>query len=323
MGTQPRSFVQAVEVWVPDGNLLQRKSWAYGTLSSFAEASAELTLQKGQGLPGVAYRSMRPEVWHELGPRFVRAPSARLSGLDAAVALPWFRGNTVDAVVVFLCGSRTETGGCIEAWEPGEQELLVHMDGYYGSLTAFEDVSRVMRFPLGQGLPGVVWEQGLPHIVEDLRTSTSFMRAAAARECGVQSGLGIPLFCGGRVQHVVTFLSAESTPLARAFEVWIPDHEGRLSLKQSFYTPELSELQAQSRGANLWPGEAIAGGVLEAGLPWVVDFASQVRTLSRASEFGSRPESRASTAAAPGLSFAIGLPVHDGTRLRAVVVMFG
>jgi hypothetical protein len=312
MSDDQRAFVQAVEVWVPDGNLLQRKSWAYGHLASFAEASADLTLQKGQGLPGVAYRSMRPEVWHELGPRFVRAQSAQLSGLDAAVALPWFRGNTIAAVVVFFCGSRAETGGCIEVWEPNEQQLLVHMDGYYGSLTAFEDVSRVMRFPLGQGLPGAVWEHGLPHIVEDLRSSTSFMRAAAARECGVQSGLGIPLFCGGRVDHVVTFLSAESTPLARAFEVWLPDHQGRLRLKESFYAQGLAELQAQSRAASLGPGDDIAGRVLEAGVPCAFDFASLARSFERAA-----------AASALGLSFAIGLPVHDGNGLRAVVVMFG
>lgn len=311
MGDDQRAFVQAVEVWVPDGNLLQRKSWAYGALSGFAEASADLTLQKGQGLPGAAYRSMRPEVWHELGTGFVRAQSARVSGLDAAVALPWFRGNTLDAVVVFFCGSREETGGCIEVWEPNEQQLLVHMDGYYGRLAAFEDVSRVMRFPLGHGLPGAVWEHGLPHIDDDLRGSTSFMRAAAARECGVQSGLGIPLFCGGRVDHVVTFLSAESTPLARAFEIWIPDQLGRLQRKESFYSQDLPELEAHGRAPNLGPGEAIAAGVLDAGVPWAIDFATPARSFARSS-----------AARALGLSFAVGLPVHDGDRLRAVVVMF-
>jgi hypothetical protein len=312
MSGKQLAFVQAVEVWVPDGNLLQRKSWAYGSLASFAEASADLTLQKGQGLPGAAYRSMLPEVWHELGSSFVRAQSARLSGLDAAVALPWFRGNTLDAVVVFFCGSREETGGCIEVWEPNDQQLLVHMDGYYGRLGAFEDVSRVMRFALGQGLPGAVWQHGVPHIVEDLRGSTSFMRASAARECGVQSGLGIPLFCGGRIGHVVTFLSAESTPLARAFEIWVPDHAGQLRLRESFYAEGLSELAGQTGGAGLGPGEDVARGVQEGGVPWAVDFVSSARNSQRAP-----------SALALGLSFAVGLPVHDGDRLRAVVVMFG
>jgi hypothetical protein len=311
MSGDEQAFVQAVEVWVPDGNMLQRKSWAYGALSGFAEASADLTLQKGQGLPGAAYRSMRPEVWHELGPRFVREQSARLSGLDAAVALPWFRGNTLDAVVVFLCGSRAETGGCIEVWEPNEQRLLVHVDGYYGRLRAFEEVSRVMRFPLGQGLPGTVWERELPHIVEDLGGSSSFMRAAAARECGVQSGLGIPLFCGGRIDHVVTFLSAASTPLARAFEVWVPDYDGRLQLKESFYAEGLASLRDKSRSMSVGAGEDIAGRVLQAAIPCAIDCHVPGRDFPRAQ-----------AARSLGLSFAVGLPVHDGDRLRAVVVVF-
>ncbi len=314
MDGMQHAFVQAVEVWVPEGNLLQRHSGAYGVLSVFAEASADLTLQKGQGLPGVAFRSMRPEVWHELGAHFVRAQSARLEGLSAAVALPWFRGNTLVAVVVFLCGNRAETGGCIEVWEPTEQRLLVHMDGYYGRLSAFEDVSRVMRFPLGAGLPGTVWERGLPQIVEDLGNSTSFMRAAAARESGVTSGLGIPLLCGGQVTHVVTFLSAESTPLARAFEIWVPDASGRLSLKQSYYAPGLSTLKDQSTFMSLARGEDVAGRVFESGLPCA---------LSCTAQAGMSPAFlRADAARELGLSFAVGLPVHDGDRLRAVVVTF-
>lgn len=309
-GTQ-HAFVQAVEVWVPDGNLLQRDSGAYGSLNAFAEASADLTLEKGQGLPGVAFRTMRPEVWHELGVSFVREHSARLAGLDAAVALPWFRGNTLVAVVVFLCGSRTETGGCIEVWEPNEQRLLVHLDGYYGRLTAFEDVSRVMRFPLGQGLPGTVWERGLPCIMEDLANSSSFMRASAAKECGVQSGLGIPLLCGGQVTHVVTFLSAETTPLARAFEIWMPDPSGRLVLKQAHYSPGLSTLKDQSTFMSVGPGEDIAGRVLDSGVPCAVSCADETRGFLRAK-----------TAHELGLQFAVGLPIHDGDRLRAVVVTF-
>jgi len=166
-----------------------------------------------------------------------------------------------------------------------------------------------MRFPLGQGLPGAVWEHGVPHIVEDLRNSSSFMRAAAARECGVQSGLGIPSFCGGRVQHVLTFLSAESTPLARAFEIWVPDHRGSLQLKESFYAEGLDALRSESAGVG--PGAEIAGSVFAAGIPRAVDFGAPGRTMQRAQSMQ-----------ALGLSFAVGLPVHDGERLRAVVVMF-
>ena len=311
MDSTQQAFVQAVEVWTPDGNLLQRHSGAYGQLTEFAEASADLTLEKGQGLPGAAYRSMRPEVWHELGVGFVRQKEARLVGLSAAVALPWFRGNSLVAVVVFLCGSREQTGGCIEVWEPNDQKLLVHMDGYYGRLSTFEDVSRVMRFPLGQGLPGIVWERGLPHIMEDLAASSSFMRASAARENGVTSGLGVPLLVGGEIQHVITLLSAASTPLARAFEIWAPDAQGQLQLSQSYYAPGLAALGDECRGVGFAVGVDLAGRVADTGLPWALSCAEPMR-----------PFVRAALARKLGLSFAVGLPVHDGDRLRAVVVRF-
>jgi hypothetical protein len=311
MDSAQQAFVQAVEVWTPDGNLLQRHSGAYGQLVAFAEASADLTLAKGQGLPGAAYRSMRPEVWHDLGAGFVREHSARLSGLSAAVALPWFRGNALIAVVVFLCGDRAETGGCIEVWEPDEQKLLVHMDGYYGRLSTFEDVSRVMRFPLGQGLPGIVWERGLPHIMQDLAASSSFMRASAARENGVTSGLGVPLFVGGQIAHVVTLLSASSTPLARAFEVWLPDAADNLQLAQSYYAAGLDGLGDEVRGVGFSVALDVAGRVSDSGLPCALSCSEPVRSFLRAG-----------LARSLGLSFSVGLPVHDGDRLRAVVVMF-
>jgi hypothetical protein len=311
MDLTQQAFVQAVEVWTPDGNMLQLHSGAYGQLTEFAQASADLTLEKGQGLPGAAYRSMRPEVWHELGVGFVRQQSAQLAGLSAAVALPWFRGNSLIAVVVFLCGSREQTGGCIEVWEPNDQKLLVHMDGYYGRLSTFEDVSRVMRFPRGQGLPGIVWERGMPHILEDLAASSSFMRASAARESGVTSGLGVPLFVGGQVEYVVTLLSAASTPLARAFEIWVPDAEAQLSLEQSYYAPDLSPLGDETRSASFSAAVDIAGLVGETELPWALSCVGPAR-----------PFLRARLARELGLHFVVGLPVHDGDRLRAVVVLF-
>ncbi|HEX6246073.1 MAG TPA: hypothetical protein VFZ61_34350 [Polyangiales bacterium] len=305
------AFVQAVEVWTPDGNLLHRHSGAYGELTEFALASADITLEKGRGLPGAAYKSMRPEVWHELGAGFVRQQSARLSGLSAAVALPWFRGNSLSSVVVFLCGSRERTGGCIEVWEQGEQKMLAHADGYYGRLATFEDVSRVMRFPRGQGLPGIVWERGMPHIMEDLATSSSFMRASAARESGVTSGLGVPLFVGSQVEFVVTLLSAASTPLARAFEIWVPDAAGQLSLQQSYYAPGLSALGEETRSVSFSAAVDVPGLVSGTELPWAVSCVEPAR-----------PFLRAALGRDLGLHFAVGLPVHDGDQLRAVVVMF-
>lgn len=298
-------FVQGIEVWIPDGNLLQRQSAAYKADSQLEQFSSALTLKKGQGLPGLAWSTGRPEVWHELGAGEISG----LDGLDAAVALPVFRGSEVVAVVVFLCGSGAQTGGCIEVWEPNEQRQLVHLDGYYGRLRAFEDISRAMSFVMGQGLPGITWERRTPQIIEDVSHSMSFLRASAAQECGVQSGLGIPVYRAGAVAYVMLFLSAQSTPLARAFEVWTPDDDDRLQLAQSSYGPGLEAFARASREVIFEPGEGLPGRVFDTGIPHVVDCA-------RGDLFA-----RHEVARSAGLEVALGLPIHDGVSVRSVVLL--
>jgi hypothetical protein len=302
------SFVRAVEVWVPDGDLLQLRSGAYGHLAAFEQASTELVLRKGQGLPGAAWQSGRPEVWQQLGPPFVRVEPAREAGLEAAVALPIFRGHEMSSVVVFFCGTRVQTGGCIEVWEPNEVGQLTLLDGYYGGLEAFEQASRVLTFERGQGLPGAVLQRASPCIMEDLRSADAFVRAAAARTNGVSSGLGIPLFCGSRVAEVVLFLSAETTPLARAFEIWLPTADGAAECIQAYYAPGL-----ESFASRVERGEPcdLASRIFAQGLP-------QAFNPARMPGFVRHPEASAS-----GLDLGVALPIHDGERVRAVVLLFG
>jgi hypothetical protein len=303
------SFVRAIEVWTPDGDLLQRDSGAYGRLSAFENASIELVLKKGQGLPGACWSTMRPEVWHELGPRFVRADPARSSGIGAAVAIPFFRGSEVIAVVAFYCAGAEQSGGCIEVWESNGKGELEHADGYYGKLAEFERVSRQCTFPRGVGLPGLVFQHGVPQIIDDLKKSNSFLRAAAARESGVASGLGLPVYCADSIAHVILFLSADQTPLARAFEVWVPDDEGVLSRGQAFYSPELDAFSDARRDLRFAPGEDLAGRVFETTLPFAVS------TQSRAfAQFD--------LARSAGIDIALGMPIYDGRDIRAVVLMF-
>jgi len=303
-----RAFIRAVEVWRPDGDLLQRDSGAYGSLVEFEEASVELTLKKGQGLPGATWATMRPEVWHDLGPRFVRSAPARTAGIGAAVSIPFFLGNELVAIVAFYCGGREQSEGCIEVWESNGKGELEHADGYYGGLTTFEELSRQMKFSRGVGLPGLTFQYGLPQIIDDLKKSSSFLRAAAARESNVASGLGIPLFVGDSIREVLLFLSAESTPLARAFEIWRPDASGQLACEQAFYSSELVSFGAARRGIGA-AGNDLASRVFASGLPFAVSTRTQAY-----------PELAAVRDA--GIDIAVALPVHDGRSVRAVVLMF-
>jgi len=309
MGDKLHSFIRAIEVWRPDGDLLQLDSGAYGEHADFEHASVDLTLKKGQGLPGAAWSTMRPEVWHELGDRFVRESSARTAGIGAAVAIPFFRGNELVAIITFLCGDRAESEGCIEVWEPNGKGELEHADGYYGKLTSFETVSRQLKFPRGVGLPGLVFQYGTPQIIDDLKKSNSFLRAAAARESGVASGLGLPLYCGSSIAQVILLLSADSTPLARGFEIWRTNDEGTLQCEQSFYASELVEFGAQRKSLRVDSDAQLAGRAYVSKLPFVVS------TETRA-------YAELDAARALGIRMALALPIDDGLKIRAVVLMF-
>ena len=63
----------------------------------------------------------------------------------------------------------------------------------------------------------------MPLIVKDLEDSRVFLRWKEAMEIGIDRGLGIPYPHPTGQIWVVTFLSARTTPLARRFEIWIPD----------------------------------------------------------------------------------------------------
>jgi hypothetical protein len=237
----------------------------------------------------------------------LRADPARVTGIGAAVALPFFHGSELVAVVAFYCGGK-DSEGCIEVWESNGKGELEHADGYYGKLTAFELVSRQCSFPRGVGLPGAVFLHGVPQIIDDLKMSSSFLRASAARQSGVESGLGIPIYCAGQIEQVILFLSASSTPLARAFEIWLPREDERLHRGQSFYAPELSAFAAQ-RAETVEFGQELQGHVFETSVPFAVSSSTQAYPqLEQARE--------------AGIELVLALPIDDGRNVLAVVLMF-
>src|SRR5688572_24480849 len=93
------SFVQGIEVWIPEGDLLQRHSSAYLRASGLEHVSTDRVLKKGQGLPGKCWSSGRTEVWQRLHARFGTTEPAHPLGLDAAVCVPTYRGSEIAALV--------------------------------------------------------------------------------------------------------------------------------------------------------------------------------------------------------------------------------
>jgi hypothetical protein len=303
------AFVQGTEVWIPDGDRLRHHSGSYGAHAEFARVSAKKTFRRGEGLPGAVWGARRPAVWNELGSHFVRAEIARASGIDAAVGFPLFHGIELAAVVVLLCGRRERAAGCIELWDVNhDQSLLEHAGGYYGRLEPFGKLSRLLQFQAGTGLPGLAFERGVPQVIEQEDPSSAFIRASIAHEHGIETGIAIPIYRGSEVAHVVVLLSTAATPIARAFEVWLPE-DGGLRRSSSHYSSGLEAFAEASADARFQPGEGLPGRAFAARLPVVFD-------RLRAPEF-----LRDGAARAAGLSSGVAIPVLSPNGVSSVACL--
>jgi len=62
LDTPAKTFIQASEVWVPDGDKLVLGKGNYGDLAEFAAVSGAESFARGEGLPGKAWAEGRPVV---------------------------------------------------------------------------------------------------------------------------------------------------------------------------------------------------------------------------------------------------------------------
>ncbi|MFV8817489.1 hypothetical protein [Haliea sp. E17] len=268
-----QSFIRIVEIWTPDaaGERLELKAGAYGNLSAFSRHSENLTFAPGQGLPGLAWQAGMPIVMRDLNRAdFLRAGPAGEAGLTAGIAMPIFQGTALRAVLVFLCGNHGHSDGAIEIWKDDELSGQSFIDGYYGNLRHFERQSRSIKFPMGWGLPGMVWKTAEPQVV-DVGNTNAFLRSQAALEAGISTGIGIPLNSNRNVDDigfVVTFLSVRANPIARSFEVWrVTDNGGALFFTVGFDDSRSGITASRDCSRRLLSGEGTVGAALQSGMP--------------------------------------------------------
>lgn len=300
-----RSFVAAIEVWLPRGNVLVHGSGVYGDHVELAQVSARSTFRQGEGLPGAAWNVERPLVWHDLGSRFVRAEQVRRAGIDAALALPIFGAQALTAVIVFLVSRTSASPGCIELWEANaDLRVLSHGGGYYSGCDEFAKFSRLIQFPFGTGLPGGTFAAGKPVVMRDVRRATTFIRAGLATQCGLQFAVGLPVRRGRGVQYVATLVAAEERPFLQTVEHWEagPGSTGpRLALRAS----SVPVAEPAMREA---PGEELADKVLANGVPLVIP----VKEIEDAPVEGDDTPP----------SIALGIPVWDGETNGVLCLVF-
>lgn len=293
-----RTFIECTEVWVPDeAGRLVLSSAIYGGLEGFAAASAPESFARGEGLPGKAWAEARPVVLKGFrGSYFRRTEAAEAAGLTAAVAVPVFAGEKLQAVLVLLCADDEARTGAIEAWKAGPDVLRLE-DGYYGAARHFEWVSKHTQFPRGQGLPGGVWAADTPILMRDLGSGYRFIRSESAGQAGLTTGIGMPVPVPGGETYVLALLSARGTPIARRFELWDVRRRSRGRESDLVLVDGLCEREGPLWGEPriVGPWEGLLGSVLATGLPVARDGAG-----------------------APGLpagySAIVALPIHKGAK---------
>lgn len=300
-----KTFIKVTEIWIPtkDRTRLEFGSGLYGELNEFRVASEKESFAYDEGLPGKAWAAGHPVVLTEFDHSyFKRTKSAKKAGLTCGIAMPVFSGEFLMAVVVFLCGDDQHHAGAIEVWSNSLEkntELAV-VDGYYGTLDDFERLSGKIKFTKGSGLPGQVWETGMPVLIEDLGLSTTFIRSADARKAGITTALGIPVSVVANQVYIMTFLSAKATPLAKRIQIWAPDQSVQRLVCRAGYSKQNDELAEIFETISIRKGEGILGRVWLTGVPAIRNNSGIAVTEG-------------------GLSSMLAIPVIDSGSLKAIV----
>lgn len=310
-----KTFIQVTEIWTPnrDRTLLEFHDGLYGDHPGFGNASRKMCFGYDEGLPGHAWAERRPVILQDLQHSyFMRAEAARKSGLTCGVAIPVFAGEFLLAVLVFFCGDDADHVGAIELWHnnPAKSSSMGLVEGYFGIAESFRFTAQNTQMMRGFGLPGMVWESGMPEILEDLGHSKRFVRRDDARKVGINKGLGIPSMALPGQHYVMTFLSALGTPIARRFEIWVPDQLGaalKFRKGECDRNPRFAEDYA---GLGVQRDIGLLGRVWTSGVPAVsasiADEISPVGTSARKAELASM----------------VAIPVLDAGRTKAIVAMY-
>ncbi|WMT72854.1 GAF domain-containing protein [Bradyrhizobium sp. Ash2021] len=311
-----KTFIRVVELWVPDRTRTRLEfggSLCSAEFSEFKAISENALFAYDEGLPGKARAAGHPVILTKFADScFKRTDEAIEAGLTCGVALPVFAGEFLMAVMVLFCGDDEKQIGAIELWH-NDAEVSHEMglvDGYYGTADMFEFNSRHTKFPRGFGLPGRTWKAGMLLIIKDLHNSKGFLRWEEASEIGINCGVGIPYTTGNDQTWVMTFLSAQATPIAKRFEIWVPDRARSALVFHSGDCSKNTDLASLYASQTIGKGEGSIGGAWATGMPAINEHLKIDESVA------------SSLARAAGMNQIVVLPVIENALLKAVLAWY-
>jgi PAS domain S-box-containing protein len=95
-------------------------------------------------------------------------------------------------------------------WKRDDTGRLSAVDVWHAPDTsprAIEAMTRSLHLASGEGMPGKVLATRGPRVVPDVTSSPGYLRADAAREAGLVTGVGFPLLAGNEILGVIEFFS--------------------------------------------------------------------------------------------------------------------
>ncbi|BAY14989.1 multi-sensor hybrid histidine kinase [Anabaenopsis circularis NIES-21] len=117
--------------------------------------------------------------------------------------------SALKVVLRLICHSINWDFG--EAWLPNDDgTVLEHSLVWHGEdirLEQFSLVSQTVKFVLGEGLPGRIWETKQPEWIENVSAAEQpvFLRSPQAAKVGLKAAFGVPILTDGEVLAVLVF----------------------------------------------------------------------------------------------------------------------
>jgi len=196
----------AIEVWrnnTVSKNKLNVMDGYYGTLQHFEAISRQISIPKGQGLAGLAWKTGMPVLVDDINKAdtFIRANDAQQAGISMGIGIPLSGNPGQSYIMTFLSAKSTPIAKRIQIWIPDSQgKQLICQRGYSKNNNDLAEIFETITINKGRGALGRVWLTGMPVISGNHEFDYN------PELDSLSSMLSIPVIEKGRLKAIVSFL---------------------------------------------------------------------------------------------------------------------
>ena len=196
----------AIEVWrnnTVSKNKLNVMDGYYGTLQHFEAISRQISIPKGQGLAGLAWKTGMPVLVDDINKAdtFIRANDAQQAGISMGIGIPLSGNPGQSYIMTFLSAKSTPIAKRIQIWIPDSQgKQLICQRGYSKNNNDLAEIFETITINKGRGALGRVWLTGMPVISGNHEPDYN------PELDSLSSMLAIPVIEKGRLKAIVSFL---------------------------------------------------------------------------------------------------------------------